>query len=423
MKSWSRSAVLASMLLVIGSCSGTDPVGDGADSELLDLYRSDAFFELRDVLDTLPELRGAVPALVRAEVAHAFNEPERSNRYLRELEQSEALLPDSLLVKAHRLRFRNHVRLHEYGAALDAARDLLALPAADSVMRADVENEVRVMRAIRDVSPQRVSSRGASTLQRLPNGRIPVQVGDSSGGYVFDTGANLSTMIRSEAARLGLAVRTAEVQVGTSTGSFVTADVTVAPRVRVGNVEIENVVFLVVPDELLTFSPAFRIPGIIGFPVIDALGEVEFRQDGSLRIPAAVPGHAVQNLALRYLTPLIRLKVLGEEAVCDLDTGANRTSLHLPFYTRHRGRVEAEGELDTIRTAGAGGERRIPAYVLRDVRVAIGDTGTVLADVPAYTQSVATGEETPSDCRLGLDAFAGFDGYLINLRSMTFLPL
>lgn len=55
---------------------------------------------------------------------------------------------------------------------------------------------------------------------------------------------------------------------GTSTGSRVTADVAVAPRVRLGQVELANVVFLVLPDEALTFGPTFRIPGLIGFPVI-----------------------------------------------------------------------------------------------------------------------------------------------------------
>lgn len=251
-----------------------------------------------------------------------------------------------------------------------------------------------------------------------------IPVGDSTGrGYVFDTGANLSTLMRSEAKALGLQILKAGLQVGTSTGSKVTANLAVAPRVQIGNVVLEDVVFLVVPDELLTFGPTFRIPGIIGFPVIDALGEVQYRHGGVLEMPGTVPQRTPQNLALDYLTPLIEVEVMGHNAICDLDTGANRTSLHLPFYQRYREAVQAAGQADTIRTAGAGGERRIPAYVLSDLRMALGDTATVLPRVAVYTESVAPSGERATDCRLGLDALAGFDGYLLNFRSMTFEPM
>lgn len=158
-------------------------------------------------------------------------------------------------------------------------------------------------------------------------------------------------------------------EVGTSTGSMVTADVALAPRVQLGEVVLENVAFLVVSGALLTFGD-FRIPGIIGFPVLDALGEVEFRRGGVLWIPGEVPERGVQNLALDFMTPLIRVEVVGSYAVCEFDTGAGTTRLHLPFYERHTARVEAEGRVDTVRFAGAGGERRMPARLLTGVRPA-----------------------------------------------------
>lgn len=53
----------------------------------------------------------------------------------------------------------------------------------------------------------------------------------------------------------------------------------------------------------------------------------------------------------------------------------------------------------------------------------VGDTAVALPRLPAYTESVATNPEHSSDCRLGLDVLNAFRGYLINLRSMTILPL
>jgi hypothetical protein len=296
------------------------------------------------------------------------------------------------------------------------------MEAADSATRADAENMARAMAVLRDVAPQRVVSRATSDIVREESGRIPVTVGDSLRAYAMDTGANLSVLMRSEAESLGLEVREAGMEVGTSTGSRVTADVAVAPRLRLGEVELANVVFLVLPDEMLTFGE-FKIPGVIGFPVLNALGEVEFRPGGVLRVPGEVPDRGVRNLALPSLTPVIKVSVDGRDAVCEFDTGAGRTSLHLPFYTHHQAWIESHGQPDTVRFAGAGGERRIPAYILSDVRLTVGDTAVAMQRLEVYTESVATSNQPETDCRLGLDVIASFGGYLINLRSMTFLPL
>lgn len=416
------AAAMAALALLTSTC-GRAAAQDEIVTDLMTLYEKRDYFELRSRLDTLPDLSGPQVVLLRAAVAHAFNDPNRSNRHLEELGEDAPGLPDSLRVDAHEIRVQNHIRLYEYGAALEATRELLALPAADSSTRENASNFARALEALADAPPQRVASRAASRIERRPDTRVTVKIGDSTRGYVLDTGANLSTMMRSEADSLGLRVREAGVEVGTSTGSKVEADVTIAPRVEIGEVLLENVVFLVVPDELLTFG-SFRIPGIIGFPVLDALGEVEFLRGGVIRIPEEVPTREMRNLALDFLTPLVEVNVLGFDAVCEFDTGANTTTLHLPFFERHRERIEAAGKMDTVRFAGAGGERRIPAWVLEDLRVAFGDTAQTLSRVAAYTESVATaGDEHPADCRLGLDALAGFDGYLLNLRSMSFLPL
>lgn len=426
---WTTAATgLAAVVLVAFGCRPDASRRTAEDrarrvAGLMDLYETRDYWSLRDSLETAPELEGARISLLRAEVAHAFNRPGRSNQHLSELDPPEDPLPDNLEVRARLLRFRNHLRLFEYAAALEAARALLSLTGVDSTTRADVENEARAVAALADVPPQRVVHRGASELRRRPDTRVSVEIGDSVRGYVLDTGANLSVMMRSEAEQLGLQIREASVDVGTSTGSRLSADLAVAPHVRLGNVELAHVVFLVVPDEVLTFGPDFRIPGIIGFPVIDALGEVQFVGRDTIRIPEEVPERTVRNLAMDYLTPLVRIEVMGDAAVCELDTGADRSSLHRPFFDHHRERVRGEGRPDTIRTSGAGGERRIPGYVLSDVSILLGDTVASLADLPVYTESVSRGPGPAADCRLGLDVLGSFDGYLLNFRSMAFVPI
>ncbi|MGH6691984.1 MAG: aspartyl protease family protein [Gammaproteobacteria bacterium] len=340
-----KAVLLPVLLLVLVLLTGCGPVvgkapgvvaretvagTDARIGEFAALYDRRDYFELRARLASMPRSGSPVEDLFRALVQAAFNDAAGSNATLAGIEAAGMTLPDSLTPLFHRTRFRNHLRLHEYENALHAARELLALPAVDSAVRADVRNAVPAMEALRDAPPQRVLRRADSHIRRGPNAR-PIQIGDSARTYGLDTGANFSVMMRSEARALGLRIRKAAVQVGTATDIRVEADVAVADRVRIGAIELSNVVFLVIPDEALTFQGGRnRIPGLIGFPVIEALGEVRFRGDSVVSIPAEPPEHSLRNMALEALSPLIQVGIFGDTVICALDTGAGATSFYAP---------------------------------------------------------------------------------------------
>ena len=407
-----------------GGRSGEPPLRatGPADPYLWTLYERGDFFGLRAALDSVWDPVTPTVLLVRAATTQAFNDTAGANRELTGLARRRDQLSPSFLLELDRLRFRADMRAYEYAAAANDAREFLALSPPDSAMRADVENDARIAQVLRDVPPQRVLRRAATELRLSANGRVPLQVGDSLRAYLLDTGASFSVMTRSEAAALGLVVRPAGVAVGTSTGTRVRADVAVAPRVRVGMIELSDVVFLVLPDQALTFGPSLHIPGLIGFPVAAALGELEFRRDGLLRIPARVPARTGGNLALRNFTPLARITIEGQPATCELDTGAGETVLLDPFYERFRRRIEKLGHPETVRTLGAGGSRAIGSFVLRDMELVVGRTRLTLPRLRVFTQSVAIDPTQLSDCRLGQDVLRSFPGYIINFRSMNLLP-
>ena len=418
-----RPAFLAVLLLLAGCASVPGWSAPGKVTEMLRMYERADYFGLRVALAQDPMPDNPRATLLHALVAHAFNDPAASNRELDRLGPNLTGLSGSLRVLAHRLRYRNHFRLHEYAAAAAAAEHLFALESVDSAVLAEIDNELRLTRALADVPPQRVVRRTATSIPRGDHARVPIQIGDSIRAYVFDTGANMSVMMHSEAEALGLEIRETGVEIGTSTGTRFTADVAVAPSVRMGGIEIANVAFLVVPDETLETGPNFLVPGILGFPVLDALGEVEFRSNGVMHIPEVVRSYDVHNLALRFLMPLVQLEVLNEPVVCELDTGATHSAMFMRFYERMRNRIEDLGRPDTVRIMGIGGERVIPAWVLDDVTMSLGQTNARLSNLPAYTIELDPTAEWASDCRLGLDVLNSFTGYIVNVRSMTLMPL
>jgi len=427
MRRWTGCAVI----LLLAACSGTDDPNRAASgsvdtderydlARLVDLYESRDYFALRERLgepvgDEPPEVQ-----LLRAALLHSFNEPERSNAVLALLLREPAL-SDSLRYEARMIRLRNDLRLHRYASAGAVLDSVLEKPpaVADSSALADLRNMSRLTRALEAVPPQRVASRAATSLSRVERGHVQVTIGDSVRDYAIDTGANFSFLIESEAELLGLDVRPAGLDVGTSTDARVTANLAVADRMEIGGIELQNVVFLVFPDEMFTF-PGLVIRGIIGFPVLEALGELRFRKGGPIEIPAEVPEREVRNLALHQLTPLVEVGYGDDELLCRFDTGANTTEFYEPFYRRYRDRVEAEGAPDTVRTGGAGGIRELPGYRMQGMNLGIGGATVTLPESHVHTRVLTrTSEENDLYCNVGLDMLADFEEYILNFRSMS----
>ncbi|MEJ2215512.1 MAG: retropepsin-like aspartic protease [Gemmatimonadota bacterium] len=413
---------LASAGLAAG-CSRS--VDDRTSAELMRLYRARDYFTLRERLATLPT--APVTLVARAAVQHAFNRPDSSNATIGTL-LARHDVPDSLRLEARRLELSNDMRLYRYGAARDVAAAILAAPwaPADSAEHADLENARRLGAALADVPPQALTGRVATTVV-LEGGHLPVTVNGHRRSYLLDTGANLSVLMRSEADSLGLGIRPAGVEVGTATDVKVTADLAVADSVRLGGLAYANVVFLVLPDKALTLpggtripGGGFRIPGILGFPLIEPMGELRIRGD-TVSVPASVPKRPVHNLALEQFSMLTPVRWRGSVFICQFDTGANTTSFYEPFYRRYTDAVEAAGIADTARVGGAGGIRRIPVFRLPTATLSLADTTVTLRNVDVYRTVIRDSADNYAYCNIGQDVLRQFRALIINLRSMSLL--
>ncbi len=225
----------AVLLLWPGSLEPAEEPSNG----LLALYRKRDYFELRKRLGGIPDATPSGSAELRflaAAVQHAFNRPAASNRTLIALATGSEL-PAELAREARRLRMANHIRRYEYAQALSVARESLRDPAVARSPRAqsDVRNTALLLSALADVPPQGVVIGKRSRLSLRLDRRVPVEIGGEQLRLSIDTGANFSVLMRSEAERVGLAIRKTALQVDTATGKKVGADVAVANRVGLGN--------------------------------------------------------------------------------------------------------------------------------------------------------------------------------------------
>jgi hypothetical protein len=94
------------------------------------------------------------------------------------------------------------------------------------------------------------------------------------------------------------------VAIASSTQNVVQSKLAVADSLFIGDILFENVVFIVMPDAQLTFPEInYAIKGIIGFPVMDQMGEVHLLKNGNIFIPKEVAKKQEQNMFFEGLKP------------------------------------------------------------------------------------------------------------------------
>lgn len=389
--------------------------------EVVHLRQARNYFALRDRLRDAPSSQTAATEVARATVQAAFNNAAASNLTIRRLLET-GTLPDSLVADLRLLAMNNSLRLFAYADGLKVANALLAdTTRLDARRLRDARNTQRVFQALAGVPPQTVQMGGPSRV-RFVDGRIPVMINDSTRQYGFDTGANLSVIMRSEAVALGVRIVPAGIEVGTATDRRIVADVGVVDRLTIGEMHFRNVVFLVLDDAMLTFDGGFRIPGIIGFPVIEQMGEIHLAGTTELGVPVGEPKRHQANLALDGLSLLTPVRWEGETLLCRLDTGAGQTQFYEPFYRRFRTQVDASSVSLVRKKAGAGGVQETPVRMLSDMRLVLGDTVVVAKQLDVVLQPLVPNvEDNYLDCNVGRDLLGAYSELVLNFRDMAFI--
>ncbi|HEX7964876.1 MAG TPA: retropepsin-like aspartic protease [Gammaproteobacteria bacterium] len=406
-----RALALASSLLCGQALA--DPGADYAR-----VYAAHDFFTLRAMVAADKGPDSEQKRFYTAAVLSAFNQPAAANRLIDPMLANNidtALMPFLL-----KMRMQNDRQLHDYAGALDTARTLIDLYERKGDPRlADAQNDARLLGALSGTPALQVRHSGDSHIILAPDGKrgycIPVTIGVDP-CYALDSGANFSMLIRSEAERLKLKIIPAGVQVGSSNGSVVTADVAVAPSMLLGNVQYDNVVFLVMPDAAFTFGD-FQIRGLLGYPVFAGLGAVKVGRGHVIDVPKDAPTRRVYNIALDGNDILTKIQVGDHEALCRVDTGADRTVFYKSYYDLYKDDIEKAGKAHFARSGGAGGVRSHKAYRLPSLQFKLAGRRVNLNRVDVYTDKVLP--EDYIQCNIGQDAFRDYRSYTINLQAMA----
>ena len=357
----------------------------------------------------------------------------KENQNLASIEQLEPLLShldptadSARVVVILKTLADDYMKTYRYRDAADALARLYrehgaAMAPAE---RADVENGLALRRALAHAAPQHVTIPAPFAVALRPDAlglrEVAVRVGSDSSGWIFDTGANLSTITESMARRLGVNVIETGAKTLGITGVGVPTRVAVIPELRVGTASVRNAIVIVLPDSSLDIPQAhFQINAILGYPVIEALGRLAIGADSLEIDPGAGERRSdSSNLFLDDLSPLVAATVGDTTRLFHFDSGADATMLTVRFCRAYPALLT--GLTPThITIGGAGGVQRYDGYRLVRLPLTIDGTQAVLDTAFVFREESKSPFE-PYYGNLSANVATRFGGYTIDFRAMTF---
>jgi predicted aspartyl protease len=419
-----KSCIIFGVVIILSACSNTI-TDKKIDNELQKLLEDKNYFKLEAFLakneDKLSEDR---LLYYQALLDNSFGKANESNKKIEVLmDKYKDKLSDSIVVDLLSVKASNFIANYNYNEASNVYKELLKnyKKEIDSVEYKDFDNAKNLFGAFANVKPQVMQKHNTVTIKSYRNKfnhlMTPVHSNGVKEEFIFDTGANLSTIAESVATKMKFTIFEQKVKIGSSTKIKVNSKLAVADSLYLGDILFQNVVFLVLPDEQLTFPQAnYKIQGIIGSPVIHQLEEMHLHKDGSITIPAISKEKNLKNMVFEGLQPVVRVQSGSDDLLFTLDTGANSSDLSFKYYTKHKKQVEKQGKLLVNNRAGAGGVAVVKVYELEDFPFKIGTKTTKLSKISVSLEEYDFNKYY--DGNLGQDVFTNFNTLILNFKNM-----
>ncbi len=306
--------------------------------------------------------------------------------------------------EAHSILAGFYLRKGEYAESLAETERILAVSPDD----ADAQGNIAFLRAAARFPDQRIVSAGTAHLSWTYPGKsltIPLTINGKRANYFIDTGANVSTMSDADAQRLGLELQEASASVNGASGASAPFRVANAKQLRIGNFELQNVVFLVSSANQPPFNdkPVLE-QGIIGLPILLAAKHIRWNRSGFdiVADTTAAAASPAPNLLMDEGYVIANATFQHDSLSFLLDSGSIWTFMYPRFAQNHVSYVKAHGSMTSKQLQGFGGQIKVPAWHLPKLRVRIAETVDDLNDVDVLLDHTDQNSYRYDGC-LGLD--------------------
>src|SRR5688572_16065925 len=203
---------------------------------------------------------------------------------------------------------------------------------------------------------------------------LPLVVNGTAVNWVVDTGATVNLISDVEAAMLRLPLRESNSVVRGFSLQTTRTWVTTAPSVSIGQNQFRDVTILVVPaGELPLRSQPVGRQGIIGLPLLQALGALQWSYDGQCRTGDAISRtDAGSPTRMRIEGPRTFAEVRSDMGplVFLLDTGNQATTqLWARFAREFKPLIREKGRKGAVKVNGIGGPSNHDVVFIPGLRI------------------------------------------------------
>lgn len=213
--------------------------------------------------------------------------------------------------------------------------------------------------------------------------RAAITISGVTSPMIIDTGAEISVAAHSVAKASNMRFLDGEVSVGTTTDT-VTGRLAVSNAVSLGGMTFENVLFLVLSDEQLTFANGeYFVDGIIGLPLFTAAGRMAWRNKATrLLLGDAASLQGGTPVQLYWHDGGLALEVTYGQAAYPafFDSGASRSSGTLLFKSLLSKQDQTTLLAQTGTRTGVGGTTEATNYILPNGVLGIGGHAVQVTD-------------------------------------------
>lgn len=417
MRQLKEITILLWILLSLNACVRNN---ETVFNEIYELTEQTNFFKAKEQFELNKNaLSKPYQKFIIAVLNNAFNKLEASEQTIEDLMKKENSIPDSLRFKLYETKYDNALKLYNYEEAKNTILTILSdyKKYLDNEQTDDYENSLKIWTALENTPAQKVDIKKMTNIKMEKDvaglNTLKMFANNDSLNFIFDTGANLSTTSLSVATQLNMKIIPVDIKVGTITGDKVLAKLAVCSKLTMGNIDLFNVVFLVLPDEALSFPQInYQIYGILGFPVIEALKEIRITQNGDFIVPLVESASSESsNMSMKGLTPLIYIN----EKHFTFDTGADQTLLYQRFYKENQKEIDKNYQPEKISFGGAGGKKEFDGYKI-DYTLSIEGEQVKLQNISLLKEKIKESETVYGN--IGQDLVQKFDTMIINFDKM-----
>jgi len=413
-------------LSLLSACTNKKTLSTSADRSLRSLLDQHDYFKLetqvkqyRDSLDDDKRL------YFQAYLDNAFNHNLDCIADVDSLLKNYvADFPDSIKVQLSRLQSDSYFKTYQYAKAAQTDSGILkhyAKGLSKDVID-DIKNDILSRGALKNIAPQQTIIKTNTTIpwtrDKLGLIEIPVTCNAVAYSGIFDTRANISTITKTYAAKLGLHILPVTYNEGSgATGIQFKTGMGIADELTIGGIVIKNVVFQVMPDSILYIAQIkYQLNMIIGFPVIEQMKEVDIYKDGRMVIPQTPVQNNLHNFALDGLNPVIALKAGNDTLAFNFDSGASSSVFYAAYFNRYKATVLKNGITKTVGFGGAGGSQKKAVYILPKVKLTVGDKMVTVDSVSVLTSKITPDEKLYGN--IGQDFTNRFNEVIYNFKYM-----